>query len=167
MQKIIDKLKELQIPEREISWLLSELNYQSQRWNKDTTSTEGIHDVFEFATFIQDYNNEMIHILSRKGEPIASDEAIHIIRKIAGMCVAALYQSNSLDSLKIGYFDDHMFLKNPTHAANLINNFLSQIYDKQLFMSTLCAYGLINFIFNVCLSLAKKTESLPERIVEG
>lgn len=162
MQAIINKFSELKIPQREEQWLMSELNYQSKRWNKDTTSTEGIHDVFEFATFIQDYNNEMIHILSRKGEPVASEEAMHILRKIAAMSVSALYQNGLIDSLKIGFFDDHTMLKNPTHASNLINHFLNQMFESQLFMRT-DAYLQLNFIFNVCLSVALKMEKLPLR----
>ncbi len=162
MQLIIEKFKSLNIPEREINWLLSELNYQSKRWNKDTTSTAGVHDIFEFATFIKDYNNEMIHILSRKGEPVASEEAMHIIRKIAAMCISALYQNGLIDSLKIGFFDDHTMLKNPTHASNLINHFLNQMFEAQLFMRK-DANLQLNFIFNVCLSVALKMEKLPLR----
>lgn len=168
MQAIINKFTELKIPQREQQWLMSELYYQSQRWNKDTTSTKGIHDVFEFATFIQDYNNEMIHILSRKGEPVASEEAMHIIRKIAAMCVSSLYQSQNIDNLKFGYlkfgyFNDHSFLKNPTHAANLINHFLMGIYKDQLSMSYESANNQLTFIFNVCVSVALKAEKLPLR----
>ncbi len=163
MQDIINKFTELKIPQREQQWLMSELYYQSKRWNKDTTSTKGFHDVFEFATFIQDYNNEMIHILSRKGEPFASQEAMHILRKIAAMCVSSLYQSKSIDNLKVGYFNDHSFLKNPTHAANLINHFLMDIYKDQLFMSYESANNQLTFIFNVCLSVALKTSDLPLR----
>ena len=142
---------------------MSELYYQSKRWNKDTTSTEGIHDVFEFATFIQDYNNEMIHILSRKGEPFASQEAMHILRKIAAMCVSALYQNGSIDSLQFGFLNDHSFLKNPAHASNLINLFLKDIYKDQLSMSDKFANHRLISIFNVCLSVALKTSDLPLR----
>ncbi len=162
MQAIINKFSELEIPQREQQWLMSELDYQSKRWNKDTTSTEGIHDVFEFATFIQDYNNEMIHILSRKGEPVASEEAMHILRKIAAMCVSALYQNGYINSLKFGFLNEHSFLKNPTHASNLINHFLQQMFESQLFMRE-DSHCNLDSIFNVCLSVALKTEKLPLR----
>ena len=70
-----------------------ERDYQDLLWNKDTTATEGNHSVAEFLMFIQDYTNEALHILSRKGEPQASEEASHIVRKVAGLSVACMEQN--------------------------------------------------------------------------
>lgn len=70
----------------------TERDYQDQRWNENTTTTGGIHTVATWLTFIRTYVREAEEIVSRNGEPKASQQALHTIRKIAGMAVACMEQ---------------------------------------------------------------------------
>ena len=70
----------------------SERNYQDSRWNSSTTESEGIHSLSEWSVYMQDYLHEMQHVLSREATQTATPKALHIIRKITGMGVAAMEQ---------------------------------------------------------------------------
>ena len=70
-----------------------ERDYQDSPWNPGTTSTGGKHSVGEFILFMEDYLREAKTILSGTGEPQASLEASHIIRKVGGMTVACMEQN--------------------------------------------------------------------------
>ena len=72
-----------------------EREYQALRWNEDTTSTGGFHSVTEFLVYIRDYTEEALHVVSRNDEPKASEEASHILRKIAALAVACMEQNGS------------------------------------------------------------------------
>jgi hypothetical protein len=82
---------------RDEAWaaIESELDYQIARWNKETTVTEGKHSVAEFTVFMQDYLREAMTVLSRNGEPGASEQALHIIRKITAMGVSCMMQNGA------------------------------------------------------------------------
>lgn len=73
----------------------TERHYQAVRWNEETTETGGKHSVTEFLVFIQDYTNEALHVLTRNPEPQATEEALHIVRKIAALGVACMEQNGS------------------------------------------------------------------------
>lgn len=66
--------------------------YQDSIWNENTTDSNGIHSVAEWLVYIQDYTTEAMHICSRNPDPYARNKAMENIRKIAGMCVAAMEQ---------------------------------------------------------------------------
>ena len=68
----------------------SERNYQDQLWNESTTETEGKHSVTEWFVYAQNYCSEALHILSRKPDPEATEEAKHILRKVGAIMVAAM-----------------------------------------------------------------------------
>jgi hypothetical protein len=82
---------------RDDAWaaLLSELDYQVARWNKDTTVTEGNHSVTEFLVFMDDYLREAKTMVSRNGEPGASEAALHIVRKITALGVSCMMQNGA------------------------------------------------------------------------
>lgn len=82
---------------RDEAWaaLLSELDYQIERWNKDTTVTEGKHSVTEFLVFMDDYLREAKTMVSRNGEPGASEAALHIVRKITALGVSCMMQNGA------------------------------------------------------------------------
>ena len=69
-----------------------ERNYQTARWNSETTTSDGVHSMEEWYTYIEDYTREAQHILSRKPKQIADAESLHIMRKIAAMAVCAMEQ---------------------------------------------------------------------------
>jgi hypothetical protein len=70
----------------------SEREYQEKRWNANTTTSEGFHEVGAWLTFMRDYLREAETQISRNADPEASAMAIETIRKIAGMTVAAMEQ---------------------------------------------------------------------------
>ena len=73
----------------------SERNYQDSRWNEETTSSGGQHSPEEWFMYIEDYVNEAKHILSRKNVNEAYPKAMDIMRKVAGMAVAAMEQNGT------------------------------------------------------------------------
>lgn len=70
----------------------TERTYQDSRWNANTTSTEGKHSVTEFLVYMQDYVNEALHVVTRNGEPYASNAALDIVRKVAALGVVCMEQ---------------------------------------------------------------------------
>ena len=69
--------------------------YQDKRWNRDTTSSEGIHTPQEWLTYIVDYAQEALHIGAREPDNICKLKQMDIVRKIGGMAVAAMEQNGS------------------------------------------------------------------------
>lgn len=69
-----------------------EREYQNEKWNENTTTSKGLHSVTEWLVYIQDYLSEAMHIVSRNADPQAAIDGMENIRKIAGMCVAAMEQ---------------------------------------------------------------------------
>lgn len=67
--------------------------YQARRWNEDTTSSGGRHSVTEFLVYARSYVNEALEHVSRNADPGATDFALHSLRKIAALAVAALEQN--------------------------------------------------------------------------
>jgi hypothetical protein len=69
----------------------SERAYQAIRWNRDTTATGGVHESLgDWLMYMDDYLAEAKHVLSRAGEPEATDKALHILRKVTALGVAAM-----------------------------------------------------------------------------
>jgi len=73
----------------------TERDYQAVRWNENTTSTAGKHSVTEFLVYIRDYTEEALHLVTRNADPKASEDAAHILRKIAALAVACMEQNGS------------------------------------------------------------------------
>jgi len=69
-----------------------ERDYQNRKWNPQTTTSDGIHSLEEWYTYIEDYVNEAKHILSRLPKQEADLQALHIMRKVAAMAVCAMEQ---------------------------------------------------------------------------
>jgi hypothetical protein len=69
-----------------------EREYQAQRWSEDTTESNGLHSVTEFLVYIRDYTEEALHHVSRNADPGANEYALHSLRKIAALAVAAMEQ---------------------------------------------------------------------------
>ena len=63
----------------------SERDYQERRWNLH-------HEVAAFILFMEEYLGFARNVISTKGDPQASDEALHQIRKVAGLAVACMEQ---------------------------------------------------------------------------
>ena len=69
-----------------------EREYQDKRWNDNTTSSGGKHDILSWATFMQHYLNESIRIVSTTADPEATQEGLAMILKLTGLGVACLEQ---------------------------------------------------------------------------
>jgi len=131
INKINNKLQKVfghQSAEKIMVAIISEREYQDNIWNENTTSTNGKHTHIEFYLFMISYLNEAIDILSRNPEPKASNEAAHILRKIAAMAVASSEQNTQLKDA----FSTHH--KSPLEAKNINESvaFLSHIISKAL-----------------------------------
>jgi hypothetical protein len=70
----------------------SERAYQESRWNASTTTSEGKHSLSEWIAYMEDYLSEMKHLLARTAKQKAYPEAVHIMRKVTTMGVAAMEQ---------------------------------------------------------------------------
>lgn len=67
--------------------------YQETRWNRETTESGGIHEsVGDWLIYMGDYIQEAKHFISRNGEPEAREFALHNIRKVGALAVAAMEQ---------------------------------------------------------------------------
>ena len=70
-----------------------EREYQEQKWNPETTLSEGNHSSPEdWITYMEDYLAEAKHILSRESQLIAYKKAMSCIRKVTALGVAAMEQ---------------------------------------------------------------------------
>ena len=72
-----------------------ERDYQDAKWNAATTTSKGLHGPTEWLVYIEDYVNEAKHIVSREYDPIATEKAMSIMRKIGAMAVAAMEQNEA------------------------------------------------------------------------
>lgn len=87
----------MSIPRGEVFNLINgERMYQDMRWPviPGATAQGGgrYHSLTEWLVYIEDYVNEAKHIVSREDDASANLKAAEIMRKIAGMAVAALEQ---------------------------------------------------------------------------
>lgn len=73
-----------------------ERDYQSKKWNEETTQSKGFHSPAEWLVYIQDYLSEAVHVASRNPDPLATDLVMCNIRKIASMSVAAMEQNETM-----------------------------------------------------------------------
>lgn len=64
----------------------SERDYQERKWKGS------LHSLTEWFVYIDDYSNEAKHLLSRSWDDEVNEQVKDILRKIAGMSVAALEQ---------------------------------------------------------------------------
>jgi hypothetical protein len=69
-----------------------ERDYQDLRWNRETTSSEGVHTPEQWIVYMEDYLAEAKHILSRQATQVADPQAMEIIRKVTAMGVCAMEQ---------------------------------------------------------------------------
>jgi hypothetical protein len=86
-----------QVPPKCANSIKSERDYQESIWNKDTTSSIGLHSNEEFLVFMQDYLTEAFHIASRNAEPKASKDAAVIVRKVCAMALATAEKNKWTD----------------------------------------------------------------------
>lgn len=70
----------------------SERAYQKKWEDPSMTDSGGKHSVTEFLVYIRDYTEEALHFLSREPDPICEPKALHSLRKIAALAVAAMEQ---------------------------------------------------------------------------
>lgn len=71
-----------------------ERDYQDSKWNPaDIDGSGGEHTPLEWLTYIEDYVAEAKRSFSRRPEKEAREFALHTLRKIGGMAVAALEQN--------------------------------------------------------------------------
>ena len=69
--------------------------YQDSCWNSSTTSSAGVHSPNDWLIFMHTYLLDAMHFTSMVGEPAASEYVMNNIRKIGGMCVAAMEQNGA------------------------------------------------------------------------
>ena len=72
--------------------LESERIYQDKRWTPETTASGGQHSLEDWLVYMEDYLAEMKHILSREAIQTTYPKALHILRKVTAMGVAAMEQ---------------------------------------------------------------------------
>jgi len=71
----------------------SERDYQDSKWTPEATTTAGQHEnPLEWLTYMKNYCEEAINVMCRQAEPGASEFALHTIRKVAALGVAAMEQ---------------------------------------------------------------------------
>ncbi len=70
-----------------------ERDYQDSKWTPETTTSGGQHeDPLAWLSYMKNYCEEGINVLCRRAEPEASEFALHTIRKVAALGVAAMEQ---------------------------------------------------------------------------
>jgi hypothetical protein len=70
-----------------------ERDYQDERWNVNTTGTDGMHDSpVEWISFMETYLQEAKTILSHNSKEVSYPLAMDNIRKVTAMGVAAMEQ---------------------------------------------------------------------------
>lgn len=69
-----------------------EREYQDRRWNVNTTTSEGEHELESFFYYAEHYLGLARTALSTKAQQDAYPEALHIARKIGALMVAAMEQ---------------------------------------------------------------------------
>jgi hypothetical protein len=84
----------------------TEREYQGLRWNQNTTITGGNHTPTEWLVFIQDYLTEAMHVSTRQPAQECDPIIMANLRKIAGMCVAAMEElgcaPRDIEAYKLG-----------------------------------------------------------------
>jgi hypothetical protein len=68
----------------------SERDYQDQKWG--IPEDPSFPTVTEFLTYMRDYTEEALHILSREPVPEADQTALHNVRKVGALAVACMEQ---------------------------------------------------------------------------
>ena len=68
-----------------------ERQYQDRLWTE--AASEGDHTVAEWILFMQNYLREAEDIVCRKAAPQCDEDALHIVRKVAGMAVCCMEQN--------------------------------------------------------------------------
>lgn len=115
----------------------SERDYQEKMWNKDTTSSAGLHSESEFLVFMQDYLREAMSQVSRNPEPQASHNASHTVRKVCAMALACAEKNDWVED-----FAKYMPLNKANGNINLVqalalmqaclNKALDAVYDESI-----------------------------------
>lgn len=67
--------------------------YQDARWVTD--GYPHVHTVTEWLVYIDSYLREAMYVVSRGDEPACTEQALHIVRKIAAMGVACMEQNGA------------------------------------------------------------------------
>jgi len=70
----------------------TERAYQDQRWNAETTASEGRHEPEAFLLYVEHYVGLARAALSSSSVQVAYPQAQEIFRKIAALCVAEMEQ---------------------------------------------------------------------------
>lgn len=73
----------------------SERDYQDKKWNTSTTPTGGKHTVTEFLVYVEYYLDHAKQLVTLLADPKASKDALHDVRKIAGLAVACMEQNGA------------------------------------------------------------------------
>lgn len=72
-----------------------EIDYRNKIWNKETTSSEGVHSPEEWLMYIEDYIDEAKHLLTRENVQTSYPKAMSIMRKVAAMSIIAITQNET------------------------------------------------------------------------
>ena len=72
-----------------------ERDYQHERWNESTTSSNGDHTWEEWIVYIEDYLSDAKHILSRESKSKCDPIVGEVMRKVAALAVASLENNGS------------------------------------------------------------------------
>ena len=71
----------------------SERDYQDSLWRP--VQSRGDHSVTEFLLYIEDYVAEARKILARTASPLAEEQALPVLRKIAALAVSCMEQHDA------------------------------------------------------------------------
>jgi hypothetical protein len=147
--KIFEKIvSEFNIKKEVVISIKSERDYQEKLWNKDTTSSAGIHTNSEFLVFIQDYLNEAVHIVSRNPEPKASEEASHVLRKITAMAIACAEKNKWLDVMEDEQRSNVHKNVNIVQSLSLIQHCINKSIES-IYLNNSLFKTYISLIFNI------------------
>lgn len=74
--------------EQTLDAVKQERQYQDLKWG--STPSEGRHTVGEYLGFFRHYLGEAERQMATQSEPHATEEALHTVRKLAGLAVACM-----------------------------------------------------------------------------
>lgn len=91
-KSLTDLEKSIVYPELEEVYeaINSEIEYQNQRWNENTTTSKNYHSPEEWIMYMEDYLAEAKHILSREAQQVAYPMVAHIMRKVTTMGIRCM-----------------------------------------------------------------------------
>lgn len=146
-----------------ISAIRSEREYQNLLWGNSFSSGRngsGDRTLVEFASYVLSYAEKLLEITSKSANPI---EKLDHVRKVAGLCVAAIeqHQNLSFDEAVMAFTPCDWYKKSTIdefafHTMELTHHYTSS--DKKISLSMFIS------IFSICFTCMAK-HGAPHRLI--